>query len=156
MKKHLVAAISLASAVSLAVLAPGAIAGDFESGKNGKAVWNDVPTGFALAKKQGKPIVTDFYTDWCGWCKKMERTTFEHPDVLKIMNEKFVMVRANAEDGGSGEKLARRMNLQGYPTTVIFDASGAPKVTIVGYRAAQPFAARLNAYLDGKTTRTDE
>ena len=39
----------------------------------------------------------DVYTDWCGWCKKMEATTFQNPDLIKYMNNNFYAVRLNAE-----------------------------------------------------------
>jgi len=48
-------------------------------------------------KQQPKKVYMDMYTDWCGWCKKMEATTFSHPEVVKYMNDNFYCVRFNAE-----------------------------------------------------------
>ena len=48
-------------------------------------------------KKTGKKIFIDFYTDWCGWCKKMDASTFADPDVAKYVNENFYPVKFNAE-----------------------------------------------------------
>jgi thiol:disulfide interchange protein len=42
--------------------------------------WNE---GYPLAKKEGKLILVDAYTDWCGWCKKMDRDTYANADVIK-------------------------------------------------------------------------
>ncbi len=48
-------------------------------------------------EKTGKKIFIDFYTDWCGWCKKMDATTFSDPEVAKYINENFYPVKFNAE-----------------------------------------------------------
>ena len=42
-------------------------------------------------------IIVDVYTSWCGWCKKMDKTTFQHPDVAKYVSEKFHAVKLDAE-----------------------------------------------------------
>ena len=120
------------------------------------SLWNDVPTGFALAKKENKPIITDFYTDWCGWCKVMEKKTFEDPQVEKLMSENFVLVRANAEDHGSGQRLSQENQINGYPTIIIFDPSGQAKATMVGYQKVDAFMEKLNAFLAGKPIPADE
>lgn len=48
-------------------------------------------------KKEKRKVIVDVYTDWCGWCKKMDKTTFEHPAIQKYMNEKYYFVKFNAE-----------------------------------------------------------
>jgi thiol:disulfide interchange protein len=134
--------------VALAIAASTLVAGAAVQAKS-SGNWNDVPTGFELAKKTNKPIITDFYTDWCGWCKKMERSTFENPSVEKVMSDNFVLVRANAEDGGAGERLAHQYRINGYPTIMFFDSSGAPKAKLVGYQEAEPFKDTMNKFLAG-------
>ena len=46
----------------------------------GKLVWSELDPGLAEAKRAGKPLLVDVYTDWCGWCKRMDRTTYADPD----------------------------------------------------------------------------
>jgi len=44
-----------------------------------------------------KKVFIDIYTDWCGWCKKMDKNTFEHPEIAAYLNENFYTVKLNAE-----------------------------------------------------------
>jgi len=50
-----------------------------------------------LSKTAPKKIFIDLYTDWCGWCKKMDKSTFVDPSVVKYLNENFYPVKFNAE-----------------------------------------------------------
>lgn len=50
-----------------------------------------------LSKVTPKKIFIDVYTDWCGWCKRMDATTFQDPKVVQYMNENFYAVKLNAE-----------------------------------------------------------
>ena len=59
--------------------------------------WVSVQDLPVLMKGKPKRVYIDMYTDWCGWCKKMEATTFTNPDVVRYMNENFYCVRFNAE-----------------------------------------------------------
>lgn len=56
--------------------------------------WNEA---YELSQKTPKKVFIDLYTDWCGWCKKMDATTFKDPQVVKYLNEHFYPVKFNAE-----------------------------------------------------------
>lgn len=56
--------------------------------------WNE---GYPLAVKEKKIILVDAYTDWCGWCKKMDRDTYAHPEVIRKLNKHFVVIKFNPE-----------------------------------------------------------
>jgi len=49
------------------------------------------------SKKSPRKIFVDVYTDWCGWCKRMDKATFQVPEVAKYLNENFYPVKLNAE-----------------------------------------------------------
>ena len=51
----------------------------------------------SVSDEDPKKIFVDVYTDWCGWCKKMDATTFSNPKVAEYMNEHFYMVKFDAE-----------------------------------------------------------
>jgi len=59
--------------------------------------WYSLEEAVALQKKKPKKIFIDMYTDWCGWCKRMDATTFTDPTVAAYLNEKFYCVKFNAE-----------------------------------------------------------
>jgi thioredoxin-related protein len=59
--------------------------------------WLTLDEAQVKMKEAPRKLYMDVYTDWCGWCKKMDKTTFENPDVIKYMNEKFYAVKFNAE-----------------------------------------------------------
>ena len=44
-----------------------------------------------------RKVMVDVYTDWCGWCKRMDKTTFVDPKVTALVNEKFYAVKLDAE-----------------------------------------------------------
>ncbi len=62
-----------------------------------KAVWYTFEQAVELNKKQPKKIFIDVYTDWCGWCKKLDAVTFSNPVIGKYLNEHFYCVKLNAE-----------------------------------------------------------
>ena len=59
--------------------------------------WYSWEEGIELAQKDSKKLFVDVYTDWCGWCKRMDATTFTDPAVIKYMNENYYAVKFNAE-----------------------------------------------------------
>lgn len=59
--------------------------------------WMTWEQAIAANTKVDKPIFVDVYTDWCGWCKRMDATTFMHPEIVKYMNEHYYSVKFNAE-----------------------------------------------------------
>ena len=62
-----------------------------------KIKWYDFEEAVEINKKAPKKIFIDMYTDWCGWCKKMDATTFSDYEVAKYMNKNFYCVKFNAE-----------------------------------------------------------
>jgi thioredoxin-related protein len=109
-----------------------------------------------LNKTQPRPFFIDCYTDWCGWCKYMTKTTFSNPDIASYINGYFYPVRFNAEGFDTitfmGEKyfnkttqtrsthdLALKM-LEGklsYPTIVYYNNDFKFKLIAPGYMSSQ-------------------
>lgn len=110
------------------------------------------------SKTEKRKIFIDVYTDWCGWCKVMDRKTFTDPNVARLLNEKFYAVKFNAEqredvkfqettfkfieNGRSGyHQLAAALlnNQLSYPTVVFLDEEFKMIQPLPGYREAAEF-----------------
>ena len=90
----------------------------------GSIAWHrDIRQAIETARGEDKIVVVDVYTDWCGWCKKMDKTIYADPAIVAL-SRREVFVKVNAEDGGQGQQFARQMRVRGYPTTIFLDGQG--------------------------------
>jgi uncharacterized protein YyaL (SSP411 family) len=62
-----------------------------------KVNWLTPEKAYELAQKEPRKILVDLYTDWCGWCKVMDRETYAKPDIAEYINTHFYPVKFNAE-----------------------------------------------------------
>ncbi|MBG0859835.1 MAG: DUF255 domain-containing protein [Bacteroidales bacterium] len=70
----------------------------FSQSNPGEAVkWYTIQEAENMLKKAPRPLFIDTYTDWCSWCKKMDKETFSHKVIADILNNKFYPVKFNAE-----------------------------------------------------------
>ncbi len=84
----------------------------------------------AKARDEKKLVLVDVYTDWCGWCKKMERDVFADERVGSAAGN-LLAVRVNAEKGG--EEVADRFGVRGFPTILFVDGDGRLVRKVEGY-----------------------
>lgn len=118
--------------------------------------WLSLNEALALQKKSPKPIFMDVYTDWCGPCKMLDAKTFHDKGFMEFIAKNYYAVKFNAEGNSEVTYLTKKysnpefkegqkgrngthqftnfLNLEGYPTMVIFDKKGAIAKTVVGYR----------------------
>ncbi len=92
----------------------------------------------AKAKAENKLIFLDCYTQWCGPCKKMSKEVFPQEKVGAYMNPKFVNIKIDMESA-YGAPLAKKLQIQAYPTFVIFNADAQEISRFLGYQAADEF-----------------
>lgn len=95
------------------------------------------------ARKEKKLVFIDFYTDWCGPCKRMAREVFPLKNVGDYMNSKFVCLKLNAEK--EGVSLAKQYGVKAYPTYVVLDADGKERMTASGSMPADQFLSKMEA-----------
>lgn len=74
-----------------------ASAGPAQEGNSQAIHWYTWEEAIAASEQQPKKFFIDVYTDWCGWCKKMDATTFADPQVAEYMNQNFYPVKLDAE-----------------------------------------------------------
>ena len=103
----------------------------------------------AEAKAAGKPVMLDFYADWCVSCKEMERFTFADPQVAARMKQIVLLkadVTANTADDAA---LLKRFGLFGPPGIIFFDAAGRElnDLRVVGFQPAETFLPTLERVL---------
>ena len=119
--------------------------------------WNEAHE-LSQTEKNPKKIFIDVYTDWCGWCKKMDKDTFQNPEVATYMKANFYMVKLDAEgkedityngktfkfvpQGRRGYHEFAAALLQGkmsYPTVVFLDEKLGMLSPVPGYQKVEPF-----------------
>jgi len=94
--------------------------------------WYDWNEGVIKAKREGKIALIDTYTDWCHWCKVMDKNTYTSETIIALINKEFVPIKFNPEldkkyingnDTLSGRQLLSALsggNSSGYPTTYFY------------------------------------
>lgn len=107
----------------------------------------NLASALAQASRENKTVLLDFYTDWCGWCKKLDRETFTNKNVVNMIASNFVAVRLNAEKEGEDE--ARRFGVEAYPTVVFVDPKGKEIKRIRGYLGPDAFLQELKSLQSG-------
>jgi thioredoxin:protein disulfide reductase len=104
-----------------------------------------------VLKAATRPVMLDFYADWCISCKEMERFTFADPAVAKRL-ERFQLIQADVTANNDADKaLLKRFKLFGPPGIIFFDAAGTErgKLRVVGFQDAEVFGKVLDAALGG-------
>ncbi|MDR7130255.1 thioredoxin-related protein [Algoriphagus sp. 4150] len=123
-----------------------------------KIEWLKFEEAVAATEANPKMLLIDVYTDWCGWCKKMDKETFTDPAVIQYINEKFYAVKMNAEDNKrqfdfkgkdyTEAKMAATMRVQSYPNFVIIDPTLRNITQLPGYRQPVQFLEGLSQIVD--------
>jgi thioredoxin-related protein len=128
-----------------------------------KIKWLTIEQAAERMKKEPRKVVIDVYTDWCGWCKKMDKDTFTDPKVAKVINKYYYPVKLDAEGKDpitlngvtytfkpeyKSHELAV-MLLQGqmsFPTTVYLDENMNMLAPVPGYLDANNFYKILSFF----------
>ncbi len=134
--------------------------------------WMSISDAEKLSKEHPKKILIDVYTDWCGWCKRLDATTYKDPNIVKLLNDNFYAVKLNAE---SKDKISYQgqeyqfdaskrintvaalfLNAQGgYPTTTFLDEKLQVISIIPGYLATDMMQNVLHYFSENHYLTTD-
>lgn len=97
----------------------------------------------AQAKKEHKIIMIDYYTNWCRWCKQLDKDVYAKDEVGFYADSNIVSLKLNAEQG-EGVTLARDSKIMGYPTIIFYNENGEEIHRQVGYQVAKDFLVTLH------------
>ena len=122
--------------------------------------WDEVQQA---QKKEPRKVFVDTYTGWCGWCKRMDATTFTNPVIIKYLNDHFYAIKFDAESrqtihfkgkdynyvsqGNRGYNELAQEILNGqfsYPTSVYFDEDLNQLFPVPGYQDPKMLETVLN------------
>lgn len=125
---------------------------------NTKIKWYTIDEVNELSKQKKKKIIIDLYTDWCGWCKVMDKNTFANEDIAAYINKHYYPVKLNAEyknDINFNNKIYSYVNSKGqgynefaleitggklsYPSVIFIDEDLNVIQPIQGYQEARDF-----------------
>ncbi|MHB0970879.1 MAG: protein-disulfide reductase DsbD family protein [Thermoanaerobaculia bacterium] len=102
----------------------------------------------ARASAMGKPVVIDFYADWCMPCKELDEKTFADPRTI-AESDRFVRLKADLTRTGDPEtqRLSKQFSIVGVPTIVFLDPKGneVKSARLSGFESAEKFVKRLEA-----------
>ena len=120
----------VAKALGVALLVGGIVYGSGASDArerqrgDGLAWLGDESSALALAKREGRPVIIDFWADWCAACKELDRIAWADPRVREEAN-RFVALKLDGSDGSDAfQKLSEKYGIVGMPTVVFIDPHG--------------------------------
>ena len=112
--------------------------------KYGMVTYFDYDEALAVARKLKKPLMLDFYADWCVSCKEMEKYTFTDPGVQAALSG-FTLLQADVTaNDATDQALMRRFGIIGPPGTLFFSGGAERReLRLVGFESAPGFTARI-------------
>jgi thioredoxin-related protein len=120
----------------------------FDKNQKLEPEWKTLGEGLALAKTENKKLMVDIYTDWCGWCKKLDAEVYSNDDVRDYLQKNFVSVKLNAESNRkylfngterSETEIAQIFGVTGYPSILFMLPEGKGITLLPGYVPAETF-----------------
>lgn len=133
-----------------------------------KINWLTLEEVEVLSKEEPRMIIIDVYTDWCGWCKKLDKEVFNHPQIAEYLGEKYYAVKLDAEtketitiagqefkfvkSGRKGYNELAHVLLDGkmsFPSMVIMDKKLAKVQVVSGYLEPRDMDSVLRYFGDG-------
>lgn len=145
--------------------------------QNGNPVsWTSIDKALSGVTESKKFILVDIVTPWCGWCKKMDESSFTDATASELIKNNFVAVKLDAESETSvsfngktyglvlnGTRKANQLAMDlgkvngrlGYPTLVVLDAQGNKIQAFPGYKDAESLNVLLNYFVSGSYQKMD-
>lgn len=132
-----------------------------------KITWMTLEQAEQAAIREPRPILVDLYTDWCGWCKVMDKKTYANNKVAEYLSARFYNVKLNAESREAFTWAGRKYTFNdrynandialfltsgrlSYPTTVVIPTYGSTPQAVAGYLKPADIEIFLKFFGDGR------
>jgi thioredoxin-like negative regulator of GroEL len=102
------------------------------------------------ARAAGKPVMIDFWAEWCGWCHRLDQTTYVDPSVVRVAKG-FVAVKVNTEGAERDVKVAERYDVTSLPTILFVSPAGRQLMRVDGFQGPGQFPRTLESALEVST-----
>jgi thiol:disulfide interchange protein DsbD len=99
------------------------------------------------ARRTAKPIFVDFWAEWCGWCERLDRTTYADPFVVRVAQD-FVAVKVDTEGSHKQREVAARYEVTSLPTIVFLSPEGRQLWRLDAFQGPGQFPRTLQAALE--------
>jgi thiol-disulfide isomerase/thioredoxin len=121
-----------------------ALGGGGHAAKPGTIRWEHrLEDALKKAKSSGKPVMIDFWADWCGWCHRLDQTTYVDPEVTRIVGSDFIALKIDTEAGKRSADIATKYGVQSLPTIAFISPTGRPIDRVSGFQGPGPFPRTL-------------
>jgi len=106
----------------------------------GRVDWMDYHKGLEKAKAANKPVLLNFYANWCGYCRKMENETFADRTVANVLQDSFVPIRLNSD---KQPRISASYGVRGLPFFWFLTAKAERIAALPGYIPSEMFVKYL-------------
>ncbi len=99
------------------------------------------------ARRSGKPIMVDFWAEWCGWCDRLNRTTYLEPDVVR-RSQDFVAVKIDTEGSKRETEITHRYEVSSLPTILFLSPEGRELRRVSSFQSGYQFPFTMQEALE--------
>ena len=107
--------------------------------------WLEYTNGMQEGSEKNKPIILDFYADWCPPCNEMDRVTYNNDEVIENIMKNFIPIKINVDDK---PQLSNMYGISSIPTIIYLNHEGGEIYKTIGYRSSSQFLYDMETALN--------